>query len=130
MTGEAVPTATPRADVLLDEVTRLRAELAEAEDLVRWYAAELHTAQRAYAERVFAHAAELDQLRAELAARPVPLHRLVLVGASSLMTLAVGLVDGTDCRRCGHPRYLHRHHRPGTDCSCGCRAWTLWGRRG
>lgn len=29
------------------------------------------------------------------------------------------------CRRCGHPRSEHRHHRPGADCGrCGCPAWT------
>lgn len=99
-----IETDAERVDILLTEVERLRRLLVHRD-------------------------AEIAHLRDALAARPVPLHRLLLVAASSLMTLAVGLADGTDCRRCGHPRYLHRHHRPGTDCSCGCRAWTLWGRR-
>lgn len=97
-------------DKLHAEVKRLRGELSDE--------------RAALGEAL----AELDAIRD---ARPVPLYRLLLVGLSSLITLAVGLADGTDCRRCGHPRYLHRHHRPGTDCAgCGCRAWTLWGRRG
>ncbi len=98
MTGGAVPTATPAVDVLLDKVLRLRAELAEAEDLVRWYAGELTTAQRAYAEAVFAHAdrvAELEDQLAQLRAhRAVPLSRLALGVAACAVTTLVGVADG------------------------------------
>ena len=33
------------------------------------------------------------------------------------------------CRRCGHGRDAHQHHRSGTDCGlCECPRWRRWRR--
>ncbi|WP_256789846.1 hypothetical protein [Frankia sp. AvcI1] len=78
--GGAVPTATPHADILLDEVTRLRAELADSDQDVRRWAGIAIGAQ-----------GELDQLRAH---QTLPLSRLVVGVAACAVTTAVGVADG------------------------------------
>ncbi len=89
MTSNAMPTATPRADRLLDEVIRLQLQLA----------ADRRTADREWNRQ----AAEIDRLRAELADihehQTLPLSRLVLGVVACAVTVVVGVVDGARERR-------------------------------